>query len=366
VATIPAQMTYPQFLSFYNLQHGAASALAWLKSGHAPVGTPIPVGLRPQFAGQGSLRLGTPGVDWSSVQRPPTAEQVAANPIQYHATLTPGVEGTPPGTLPQVQNPYAVQIALQLGQLANLPTLTDMQRQAVANQTAASLQERGLVDWSPAAARTYLDTSTAAPQVGYDFTTPQTTTLPGTNIPAGHVYGLVQGADGRAYLQAYTGVAHGSASRGVFSGSQVEAQQGQARQALDFQRANAYESSRQQQAALTGQQLGQVGSISKSIADYMSKGAADVANTIAGWQATPSVPGTPPSWTAPAQPTQPTNPSPLTQMTGGQRTVTGSLSKVARPIKTLTGQVSAAVPGLGKNVWQQATSGGLTTRKLGG
>lgn len=291
-------MTYPQFLALHKLPHSASSALAWLKSGQAPMGTPVPAALQPAMHGATTVLAPT-----GTYTLPLQPGQVA-RPFDPLAGAPPSPPAPPAPTLPEPQNPYAPQLAMLLQQFQNLPTTYDAQRKAVASQAAASLQGSGLVDFAPAMGTPRVDMSTGTPQLAYDYTQ-ESAAAPGG---AGHNYGIVQGADGRAYLQAYADVAHSGASRGVFSGSQVDAQQGQARQALDTQRAGAYQTFQGQHQAVNDKQLAATGDIAKQWADYQSAATTEVPKTVAGWSVTPSAPS---------------GPSPLTQMTGGQNTVTG-------------------------------------------
>lgn len=347
-------MTYQQWLAANRLQPTAANALAWFKSGQAPIGTPVPATLQPYLGGAATLQADTPGVDWPLSVRgasPYELQHGYVTPGSNPEMFTPAVAATPPGKLPVPQNPYLPQLGEIMRQITNLGATYNPQRRAVAETTAANLAGSGLVDFGLTPGAPKVVQGPNGPQVTYDYTT-QTGSQPSAfGGPADITYGVVQGADGRAYLQAYSGVAHAGASRGVFSGSQVDTQQQQARQPLDLQRQQAYQGMQSQQAGITGQEQSQIGSLQQSWADYMSKAAGEAANTVAGWSATPSTPAVAPTYTGPTQPQS--GPSPLTQMTGGQRTVTGA----AGPARTSTATtISTAAARLRKG----AT--GLTTK----
>jgi len=344
MATAPAPMTYQQFLSFYKLAPTAANALAYFKSGHAPMGTVIPQALRSQLGGATTALAptGTYNVPLAAGQQP-----TGFTPLSF--TTAPG---TPAGTLPVPQNAYLPQMTQILQQAGLLPTTYNAQRQAAAEQTAASLAGSGLVDFA------LQPTQLVNGQLQSTYATPVASTADAFSATPDIKYGVVQGADGRAYLQAFTGVAHGAASRGVFSGSQIDQQQALARQGLDVQRQAAYTNLQNQQNSLLSQQQNALAGLQRSWSDYASNAARDAVNTVAGWQATPSVPPTVSTTGLSPQPA-PTNPSPLTQMTGGQRTVTGAAG--TSTVKKIT----SAVPKIGQSVWSTA-KGGLTTTRLGG
>jgi hypothetical protein len=328
MATAPVPLTYQQYLSFYKLAPTAANALAYFKSGHAPMGTVIPQALRSQLGGATTVLspTGTYNVPLAAGQQP-----TGFTPLSF--TTAPG---TPAGTLPPPVNNYLPQMVDIIRQAGLLPTTYNAQRQAAAQQTAAGLAGSGLVDFGIQAPHLVNG------QIQYDYSTPVAQTPDAFSATPDIKYGIVQGADG-------------AASRGVFSGSQIDQQQALARQGLDVQRQAAYTNLQNQQNTLLGNQQNALAGLQRSWADYSSKAASDAINTVAGWQATPSVPPT--ISTTGLSPQQPTNPSPLTQMTGGQRTVTGA-----------AGTISKAIPKVSTGITSAATKlvGGLTTRKLGG
>lgn len=354
MATAPATLDYQTYLRFYGLHPTAASALAWLKSGHAPAGTPIPAALQPHMGGS-TVVTGTSGT--YNVPLAPGQAPTGFTPLSF--TTAPG---TPAGTLPQYQSPYTPQFQSILREVANLGATYNPQRQAVATQTAANLAGSGLVDFgnTPGAPTVKHDAS-GNPYIAYDYTQ-QAGSVANAFNPTGVPdinYGLVQGADGRSYLQAYSGTSHNFASRGVASGSQVDVAQRDARLPLDLQRQQAYTGMQSQQANITGQEQARVGQLQNSWAQLVPQAIKDANDTVAGWSVTPSVPATT-STTG----LSPSGPSPLTQMTGGQRTVTGAAGKAT--VK----KIGAAVPKVGQSVFAAAKTmkptSGVTTTKLGG
>lgn len=354
-------MDYRTYLATYRLPPTAASALAWLKSGQAPIGTPIPVALQPQLGGATTLQADTPGVDWPLGVRGASdyeLRQGLVTPGTNPEMFTPPVAASVPTAMPMPQNPFLPQLGLILQQVANLGATYNPQRQAAAAATAASLAGSGLVDFPAQGTGVPKVVQTPnGPQVEYDYTTVAKSTPSAFGGAPDITYGIVQGSDGRAYLQAYSGVAHAGASRGVFSGSQVEGQQVDARRALDLQRQQAYANLQQQQAGITGQEQERLASLQGSWADYLSKGASEVAQTVAGWSVPPSTPAQPATYVGP-QPQS--GPSPLTQLTGGQNTVTGAPGGTVKPQTATT--VASGIGSVSRTLSRVAkrTSGVLT------
>lgn len=352
-------LTYDQYLAANRLPRTAASALAWFKSGQAPIGAPIPASLQSYLGGDTTLSASTPGVDWPLSVRGASPYELAHGYVTQGTNpemFTAPVAATPPGKLPTPQNPYLPQLTEILRQVTNLGATYNPQRQAAAASAAANLAGSGLVDFgiTPSAPRVVQGPN--GPQVTYDYTTETGRQANAFGGPADITYGVVRGADGRAYLQAYSGVAHAGASRGVFSGSQVEQQQQQARQPLDLQRQQAYTAMQNAQADVTGREQAALANYGQNWADYVSKGAGEIAQTVAGWSPTPSTPAVSPTYTGPTQPQS--GPSPLTQMTGGQRTITGAAGPTYKQFVQTHGGTSTS--GLA-SAWRKRF-GGVTTK----
>jgi hypothetical protein len=364
-------MTYPQFLALYKMKPTAAAAVAWLKSGQAPVGTPIPATLRPQFGGAGSLSPSTPGVDWPIEVTGYSPERLARDPLamgQARAAMpAPPAMPTPPPVagnmnpnpgdpylFPTPQNPFLPQMGALAQQFLTLPQTYNPQRQGVAAGAASQLGQLGLVDFKPGQA---------------DYTTEL------AKSPEGNVtYGVVTGPDGRAYLQAYSSTAHNSATRGVYSGSQVDVQQEEAKRGLDIAKQNILTGVVTGQGTINANQLGTMGELSRSWADYVGRGAGEVAKTVAGWKvpetfsqsqdaartlpALPTNVGQVPGVTSRAAP----QPSPLTQMTGGQRQITGGLGSVTGGVNRATRRAGTGITKPAKSIWDQAKTKTRSTR----
>jgi hypothetical protein len=358
-------VTYAEYLAANRLKRSAASALAWLKSGQAPVGTAIPAALQPQLGGATVLDQSTPGVDWRltpgqlAERGAPMASLPAgtfnpppAMPTPAATTINPAPKPGDPYTFSPPQNPYLPQMGLTMQQLLTMPAAFNAQRQQAAAGIAAQLGGQGLVAFQPGQT---------------DYTT-KAATDPSGNI----TYGIVQGGDGKAYLQAFAGIGHGFASRGVASGSMVDAAQEEQRAQLNTQKAQLYNQLAPQQQAITGQEMTQAGDLFKQYADYQSQGAQAANDTVAGWSVPqtfsaqqtaarggPTIAGSAFTW-----PTQPTAPSPLTQMTGGQRTITGAAGKTVKAVSGATTRAASSGIGAGKSLWSAAKTARTKSTRL--
>jgi hypothetical protein len=302
-------MTYTQWLAANKLKPTAANAVKWLKSGQAPAGTPIPASLQSQFGG--ATQVTGPATSTPSSFDVPLAPGGQPRSFDPYAGSPESIMPAPTITPPQ--NPYLPQLTSILQQMANLGAVYNPQRQAVAANTAAQLAGSGLVDYGTNGVPRVVQ-GPNGPQIVYDYTQQAGQTANPFNPALPNVeYRTVQGADGRAYLQAFANVAHANASRGVFSGSQVDQQQQLARQGLDTQRTQAMNQMQQGQAEVTGREQSAVAGLQGNWNDFMSQGAKDATSYIADQQVTPRI-GTPLPMSGS---------SPLTQLTGGQNTVTG-------------------------------------------
>lgn len=312
-------MTYEQYLTTYRLPRSAQSALAWFKSGQAPIGTAIPASLRQYFGGQAVVRQTTPGIDQPLA---PTPENLATHPMGAFpaGTFTPPNEGTRAAPLPDPVKPalptsLSQQTAIDqvLANIRALPSLYNPQQLSLASNTAADLVGQG-----------YFDNATPTADVH-----PIDMAIPAAERPTAPdiTYRIVQGTDGRLYRQAYASITGGAAAHGAGYGSQTEANLAGAQQQLNAAR----------DAILRNYQTSSSGLLTQEGQDLQGY-QQDLAGKRAGyaeWQAGQSVPAIAP----PARPgitvtpQAPQSPAPL------PKPVTTALGTINTGVKTAVSSV---------------------------
>ena len=302
-------LSYTQYLAATGKKPTAAAALQWLQT-QAPAGTPIPAALRAHFDGATA-----------------TGVQAAATPVPAATTAPAPAPASLAPTLPPLVNPNQPALDLLVRQMLTMPAAFNPQRQQLAAQFAASMAP-------------YSDQPLPSNMPGFDPRTGAAdyTTVAGRS-PSGDIqYGIVSGGDGRLYRQAFQSVQHGSASRGVFSGSQVDQQQDQARAALNSQVAQAWANFQAQQNQLNQNEVGQLGTMQQNYAQLLGQGNQSVNDLAASMGFPPQTTG------APATPAA----TPAAPATAPLPTVRAATSTAGKA-------VSGAMPGL---------AGGITSAAL--